>query len=49
MNFVPRIKQNNNNKKKTNSNQMPDHTGLVEKLRRRNAALEQMIKKSRGK
>ena len=42
-------------KKTTNSNrnnspkQMPSHVGLVEKLRKRNAALEAQIKKLRGK
>ena len=37
------------NKGGSKSNQMPSHVGLVQKLRRRNAALEAQIKKLRGK
>jgi cell division protein FtsB len=35
--------------KKKPARQMPSHVGLVDKLRKRNAALEAQIKKMRGK
>jgi len=39
----------NTNKGTKTSGQMPSHVGLVEKLRKRNAALEAQIRKLRGK